>query len=151
VPNVPAKKKKSKKAPAIRPRAGSWSTRNHTQGQSGQQPSDPAAAEKRRAMKANIQALIESSAVKDFKGDNVYRFTLQNKIREILVSEPIRAQLANGELAITRLNGTTRVVPAKTATEIRSINPQWLVFVTTEVQSSSDDDGEFPIPDDLIW
>lgn len=101
-------------------------------------------------MKAEMQALIESTALKDFKGNEIYRFTLQNKIRELSVSEVVRKQLANGELAITRLNGATRLVPATTVIDIRAINPQWLVFLATDVEDSSDDD-EFPIPDDLIW
>lgn len=151
VPSQPAKKKKSKKAPAVKPRAGSWSTRNHTPSTEPQRSADPVAAEKRRAMKAEIQTLIESAALKDYKGEEVYRFTLQNKIRELLVSEPVRKQLASGELAITRLNGATRIVPAVTATDILNINPQWLMFLTTDVDDSSDDDEEFPIPDDLIW
>ena len=151
VPNVPAKKKKAKKAPAVKARAGSWSTRDHTATAQNQRSEDPAAAEKRRAMKAEIQTLIESSALKDYKGEEIYRFTLQNKIRELLVTEKVRKQLATGEYAITRLNGATRIVPASTAIDIRTINPQWLVFLTTDVEDSSDEDDDFPIPDDLIW
>ncbi|MFK7993712.1 MAG: DUF2058 family protein [Granulosicoccus sp.] len=150
VPSLPSKKKKSKKAPAVKPRAGSWSTRSHGTSTETQRKENPEAAEKRRAMKAQIQTLIESSALTDFKGEEVYRFTLQNKIRELLVTEAVRKQLANAELAITRLNGTTRIVPAASAIEIRKINPQWLVFLTTDVDDTSEDD-EFPIPDDLIW
>jgi len=102
-------------------------------------------------MKADVQALIEASALKDYKGEEIYRFTLQNKIRELLVSEDVRKQLASGELAITRLNGATRVVPSATVIAIRKINPQWLVFLASDVEDSSDDDDEFPIPDDLVW
>ncbi|MFK8080191.1 MAG: DUF2058 family protein [Granulosicoccus sp.] len=151
VPDVPPKKKKSKKAPAVKPRAGSWSTRDHSASQEPKKKSDPALAEQRRAMKAAMQALIEKCSIKDFKGEEIYRFTLQNKIRELLVSESHRKQLANGELAITRLNGATCLVPAQTVIEIRKINPQWLVFLATDVEDSSDDDDEFPIPDDLVW
>lgn len=151
VPSVPAKKKKSKKAPAVKPRTGSWSTRSHTDDAKAKRPIDPVAAEKRRAMKAEIQAIIESSALKDFKGEEVYRFTLQNKIRELLVTEIVRKQLAEGALAITKLNGATRIVPSEKVADIRKINPQWLVFLTTDVEDSSDEDDEFPIPDDLIW
>jgi len=151
VPSVPVRKKKSKKAPAVKPRAGSWSTRRHTAEARPQKSADPVAAEERRVMKARIQTLIDSSALKNFKGEQIYRFTLQNKIRELLVSESVRQQLADAQLAITRLNGETRIVPCETAAQIRAINPQWLVFLSSDVEPSSDEDDEHPIPDDLIW
>ena len=151
VPATPPKKKKAKKAPAIKPRAGSWSTRDHSPAPKAPTHADPAAAEQRRQSKAAIQALIDTNALKDFKGDEIYRFTLQNKIRELLVTDKVRKQLANAELAITRLNGATRLVPAAVAHAIREINPQWVVFLTNDKDSSADDDEEFPIPDDLIW
>jgi len=152
VPATPAKKKKAKKPPAVKARAGSWSTRSADAAPRDAKVKDPKAAEERRQMKAQIQGLIDTNALKDFKGEEVYRFTLQNKIRELLVKESVRKQLASGELAITRLNGATRVIPAETATSIRAINPQWLTFVTTDkADSSSEDDDEHPIPDDLMW
>jgi len=151
VPATPPKKKKSKKAPAVKPRAGSWSTRAHSTTPVTSKNTDPAAAERRRKMKSAIQALIEANALKQFKGEEIYRFTLQNKIRELLVTEAVRKQLVNAELAITRLNGATQVIPAAVATEIRAINPQWVIFMTNDADSSDDDDEEFPIPDDLIW
>lgn len=147
-----APKKKKKKAPAVKARAGSWSTREHSEPTTRRPPADPQVAAKRREMKETVQKLIEANAVKEVKGEEIYRFTLQNKIREILVSEPIRKRLVSGELAITRLNGATRLIPADTATKIRTINPQWIIFLTTDAsESSTDDDDEFPIPDDLIW
>ncbi len=151
VPATPPKKKKAKKAPAVKARAGSWSTREHVATTPAKPAADPVAAEKRRQMKADVQALIDEAALKNFKGEEIYRFTLQNKIRELLVSEPVRKQLANGELAITRLNGVTRLIPAATVSRIRNINPQWVIFITTDADDSSDEDEEFPIPDDLIW
>jgi len=151
VPATPPKKKKSKKAPAVKPRAGSWSTRPHSTTPVTAKKTDPAAAERRRKMKAAVQALIEANALKQFKGEEIYRFTLQNKIRELLVTEAVRKQLVSAELAITRLNGATQIIPAAIATEIRAINPQWVIFMTNDKDSSDDDDEEFPIPDDLIW
>lgn len=146
-----APKKKKNKAPAVKPRAGSWSTRAHTEPPVLRAPADPQAAAKRREMRDKIQKLIDASALENFKGEEVYRFTLQNKIRELMVSEPIRKQLVAGELAITRLNGATRLIPAASASQVRDINPQWVIFLTTDAGDSSDDDDEFPVPDDLVW
>ena len=147
------KKKKKQKAPAIKPRSGSWSTRepeaatDQPRRATGSSPE----AQRQKRMKAEIQEIIDSTALKQFKGEEIYRFTLQNKIRELLVSEPVRKQLVSGELAITRLNGVTRIIPSASATRICTINPQWLVFISTDVSGPSDEDDEFPIPDDLVW
>ena len=148
-----AKKKKKQKAPAIKRRAGSWSTREDVAATDNKRSAGAASpeAQKRRQMKAEIQSLIDSTALKQYKGEEIYRFTLQNKIRELLVSEPIRKQLVAGELAITRLNGATRIIPAVTAINVRAVNPNWVIFISTDVSGSNDGDDEFPIPDDLVW
>ena len=147
-----AKKKKKQKAPAIKRRAGSWSTREDVAAEDKRSAGAASPeAQKRRQMKAEIQSLIDSTALKQYKGEEIYRFTLQNKIRELLVSEPIRKQLVAGELAITRLNGATRIIPAATAINVRAVNPNWVIFISTDVSGSNDGDDEFPIPDDLVW
>ena len=148
-----AKKKKKQKAPAIKRRSGSWSTREDVAAYEDKRRAGSASpeAQQRRQMKAEIQTLIDSTALKQYKGEEIYRFTLQNKIRELLVSEPVRKQLVAGELAITRLNGATRIIPAATALSVRGVNPNWVIFISTDVSGSNDGDDEFPIPDDLIW
>ena len=152
VPTNPVKKKKkSKKAPAVKPREGSWGTRTHTEKNSNRKSVNPEQAAKRQAMQTEVKRLIDASAIKNFKGDVLYRFTLKNKIRELQVSDLVRKQLVAGELAITRANGTTQLVPFATAKQIREINPKWLCFLATDVDDSSEDDDEFPVPDDLIW
>jgi len=151
VPQAAPKKKKKKKAPAVKPRAGSWGTRDHSASDVPARSKDPEAAAQHRRLKVQVQALIESNAVKDIEGEAVYRFTSQNKIRELMVSETVRKQLSAGELAVTRLNGKSRLVPSQIAAEIRSINPQWPVFIATDTQSAAEDDDDFPVPDDLMW
>jgi len=152
VPATPAKKKKKKKAPAVKPRAGSWGTRSLNAAPSNTSTgSDSEATVQWRAMKSDIQAIIENSQTKDYKGEKIYRFTLKNKIRELSVSDPIHKQLASGALAITRLDGSTRLIPAEAAQSIRDISSQWAVFLSTDVEDSTEDDDEHPIPDDLMW
>lgn len=153
VPATKPKKQKAKKPPVIKPRAGSWSTRAPAADESSPDARDNSADnQQRQQMKAQVRQLIEDSEMKSFKGDVVYRFTLQNKIRELQVTEPVRKQLVAGELAITRLNGSTRLIPTAVVADIRAINAQWVIFLTTDGKdTSNDDEDEFPIPDDLIW
>ena len=177
---LPAKKKKKQKAPAIKPRASSWGTKDHTstghnekpptdqagdqatdqprdqpRDQPGDQVRDPAKNEARaqehKERKEKIEKLIKSTALKNYKGEEIYRFTIKNKIRELLVSEPVRKQLANSEMAITRLNGALFIVPTEAAISIREINPQWVVFIASDASDSAADDEDFPVPDDLVW
>ena len=113
---------------------------------------DEAAIEQRRAVKAQIKTLIEANAIKEFAGENVYRFTLQNRIRELHVAEPIRQQLVDNQLIITRLNGTTYLVPESISEQIRELNPNWAVVTPTAATSDSVEGyDDFPIPDDIIW
>jgi len=111
-------------------------------------------AKAKKETKANIKQLIESEEIKEFKGEEVYRFTLQNRIRELHVSAEIRQRLIEGTLCVTRLNGTTRVVPDHLIQKITALNPDWaIVRHDNEAAGSNDTDGyeDFPIPDDLTW
>ena len=156
IPAAAPKKKKSKKAPAVKSRGSSWSTRGSEQQATTTRTtetgnSDHQLAEKEGAdgKKGQIHALIESTMLKEHKGEAIYRFTWQNKIRELLVSEKIRGQLANGELAITWLNGRTCLIPAETASSVKLINDKWRLFINAE--TADDQEDEHPVPDDLIW
>jgi len=107
---------------------------------------------RRKAIKAEIKALIEAAAIKEFQGESVYRFILNKRIRELHVKEDIRLQLIAGSLLITRLNGSTWLVPEATATAIRELNPDWAI-VAPATDSGEDTSGyeDFAVPDDLQW
>ncbi len=111
-----------------------------------------AAAARRKIVKAEIKTLIEAAAIKEFQGESVYRFILNKRIRELHVKEDIRQQLVAGSLIITRLNGTTWLVPDETSTAIRALNPDWAV-VTPAPDEPEDNAGyeDFVVPDDLQW
>ena len=150
VPAVTPKKKKSKKAPAVKSRSSSWSTRGSEPQAEGNRTTKTADSDHESdGKRGQVHALIESTMLKEHKGEAIYRFTWQNKIRELLVLEKVRQQLANGEIAITWLNGRTCFIPVETASSIRLINDQWRIFINEE--TASDQDDEHPVPDDLIW
>lgn len=149
-PKAQAQKQKTRKAPAVKPRAGGWGARSAVSQNTAPpvEQVDPKTLEG----KTEIHALIQASALKSFVGDETYRFTLQSRIHEVHVSEPIRQQLVDGTLAITRQEQSTHIIPADTAQDIRRINPHWLLSLSSDDgdQPSADDD-DFPVPDDLIW
>lgn len=115
-------------------------------------PAADAEAARRKAIKTQIKTLIEAAAIKEFQGESVYRFILNQRIRELHVKEDIRQQLVAGSLIITRLNGTTWLVPDETSTAIRALNPDWAV-VTPAPDGPEDNAGyeDFVVPDDLQW
>ncbi|MFT5897181.1 MAG: hypothetical protein ACI8VW_004066 [bacterium] len=154
----PAKKKPNHRQAKPRQSQHGQSSRQQTNKPTAQEPqkspkaiADTAAAE-RKAIKDKIKTLIEEVQVKEFAGEVVYRFILQNRIRELHVAEAIRTQLVEGSLTITRLNGTTRLVPSAVVIEIQALNPNWAIVSSTSVTSDTEDGyDDFPVPDDIIW
>lgn len=114
---------------------------------------EAADAAQRKATKAKIKSLIDDSRVKEFKGESVYRFILGTRIRELHVSDEVREKLNSGTYVITRLNGSTEIVPSDTATAIEAINPDWaIVRPSSETDENEDDEyKDFKVPDDLQW
>jgi len=155
----PAKKKgKPRKKTSKSPHKGAHAKANH--GKSGKtskksaQAEDPQAVLERKKLKAQIQVLIDENKVEDFKGEITYRYLVDKRIREMYVNEAIHKKLTTREISITRLNGTTFLVPRDIALDIKKINPQWSVFNTEEdaTPSTKDDEySEFQVPDDLKW
>lgn len=134
--------------------SGSQSGANH---QNKASPDNEAKIEERKKLKAKIKTLIDDNKTDTWKGETVYRYLVDKKIRELYVSEELHPKLAAREVAITRYNGETFIVPRETGKEIKEINPQWSVFnlekeeTTTEADKLEGDYAEFQVPDDLQW
>lgn len=120
-----------------------------------QQAADAARAaeqEQRKAAKRRIQALIEEQAIKDFSGEHAWHYQVESRIRQVFVTETIRQRLVDGQLVLTRLNGSSYVVPVETGDAILAINPDWVVFRQQHTANDADGDyADFPVPDDLQW
>jgi len=150
-----------------RPPAGKPAAKNRGKNAGNRQPkksaasadSEKAAAEEieaRKKLKAQIKTIIEAARIEKWQGDVPYRYQVGTKLRELYVTEDLQKQLAAREMAITRLNGSTYIVPAATATEIVALNPLWTVFncdqETTAKQDKDDGDySQFEVPDDITW
>lgn len=122
------------------------------------QTQDPQVIEERKRLKAKIKTLIDDNKSADWKGEVAYRYLVEKRIRELYVTEDIQKKLAERELAVTRLNGDTYLVPRSVALEIKEINPQWSVFnlendlsAAEQTAQPGDDYAEFQVPDDLKW
>ncbi len=123
----------------------------------------PAAVEdaeliERRKIKAEIKALIEADSVKDFTGEISFNFRIGDRIRQLFVNEAAHKSIVASELAITRLNRETHLIPPAVAEKVKALNPNWLIVLNGESHGDAPN-GEDPddpytgydVPDDLRW
>ncbi len=138
-------KKKHRKSKKSRPG-------RNTQPLSEKVAEDAAAQAERKRVKTEIKALIEANRVKEIQGDLAYSFILGKRVKQIFINQPCLEKIARQELAITRLNGSTHLIPVETADKVRALNPDWAIVIA-EDKDSEDKDGyaEYAIPDDLHW
>jgi len=111
------------------------------------------AVAERKRVKAEIKAIIEAEKIEQTTGESVYSYVIGKRIKQMFVSEPIQKQLVAGDLVITRLNGSTYLIPAETGERVRALNPDWVVIVPGSGSSTDDDDeyADYQVPDDLKW
>ncbi|MEM9601746.1 MAG: DUF2058 family protein [Pseudomonadota bacterium] len=118
---------------------------------------DPALAEKRR-IKSEIKALIEAASVADFVGELSFNFLIGERIRQIFLTEAAHKSVVSGELAITRLNRETHLIPPDVAERVKALNPNWLIVHNGEASGDAappadpdDPYTAYTVPDDLHW
>ncbi len=106
--------------------------------------------------RAQVRQIVEAHKVRR-EGEIAYRFTDGDKIRDVLVNEALRAQLAAGTLVIVRHDQGYELLPRIAADKVRERDPAMIVLDHghTEASSGNDADDEyykqFQVPDDLIW
>ena len=88
------------------------------------------------------------------EGDVDYKFTVDNLIKTVHVSEKVQQQLSDGRLAIVRLDAQYVIVPSPVAEKIRT-RDESCVLVCNDNTANSDDQNDdyakYQIPDDLMW
>ena len=90
-------------------------------------------------------------------GEIAYAFTDAGVIRNVLVNETVRAQLAVGNLAIVRHGAGYALVPRLAADQVLARDASMVVLdhgtPGAKGEDGSDDDyySQFKVPDDLVW
>lgn len=110
---------------------------------------------RRNEAHAQARQIVDAHKVKR-EGEIAYRFTDGAAIRDVLVNEALRAQLASGTLVIVRHGDRHELVPRAAADKIRERDATMIVLdhgVAEAGSSDADDDyyKQFEVPDDLIW
>lgn len=111
-----------------------------------------------RASEQHAQArqIIASHQVKS-EGEIAYRFTAGDKIKDILVSEAQRAQLAAGALVIVRHDATYALLLRPAAEMIYARDAALIVLDHAQSETASNDGDDdayyarFTVPDNLTW
>ncbi len=106
--------------------------------------------------RAQVRQIISAHKIPR-EGELVYRFKDGARIRDVVVTEALRAQLASGTLVIARQDETYELLPRAAADKVYARAPEIIVVdhgqPATE-ETDSDDDAhyrQFDVPDDLIW
>ncbi len=107
----------------------------------------------KKALAAQLKQLIDANRLPRNDGDVAYHFTDNNKIQRLFVTAAMHKQITGGSLAIVKHDAQYDVVPAAIADKLRARDASSVVLCVDPQQSvsSRDDEGEHPVPDDLIW
>lgn len=108
-----------------------------------------------KAEQAALRQMIEANALADWEGDVEHHFVDGGKIKKLLVTRPIHAQLAAGTLRIARHAGGYTLITAATAEKIAQRDEGVLIPLADAGESISSEDqahyARFEVPDDLMW
>lgn len=106
-------------------------------------------------IRAQIHQIVEAHKLKR-EGEIAYRFTDGAAIKDVLVNEALRAQLASGSLVIARHGPGYELLPRAAAEKIYERDAAMIVLDHGRGEGPTrdpDDDyyKQFDVPDDLIW
>ena len=108
-----------------------------------------------KAINAQIRQLIISNRQPQADSETAYNFSDNNIVKKIYISETLRAQIGNGQLAIVKLDGRYEVVPAIVARKISERSQDHVVVLNDSTNTDdvveNDAYADYQIPDDLMW
>ena len=108
---------------------------------------------RRRALRAQVEQLIEQARLPRLESDTYYSFIDGGKVCRLSVDAQRREEICSGKLAIVRYRGFHEVVPAEAAQRIRERDENALVIRDEDKKAVPEDDSykDFVVPDDLTW
>lgn len=106
--------------------------------------------------RAQIRQIVEANKVQR-AGEIAYRFTDGDAIKDVLVNEALRAQLASGTLVIVRHGQGYELLPRVAANKVYERDAAMIVLDHGRAEAGSGNEADdeyykqFEVPDDLIW
>ena len=108
-------------------------------------------------LQAQARQIVEQNKLRP-EGEIAYAFTDQGVIRNVLVNQTVRAQLAVGNLVIVRHAEGYALIPRLAADQVLARDASLVVLDHGTPVAKGDDNGtdddwysRFKVPDDLVW
>lgn len=111
-------------------------------------------ADERRALAAQIRQLIEANR-QPAEGEVAFNFADGGTVKRLYVNEALRKRIAQGLIAIVKLDGKYELVPAEVAERIAARDASFIVLKNESQPTGSEKDDDpyaaYQVPDDLVW
>lgn len=102
---------------------------------------------RRRALNEQVRAIIDAHRLNRDDAELARNFMFRGRIRKMYVTPEQQRALNAGELGIVYLAGSYHLLAPEHLQAVRAISAEHVV----ELESAVEDEGEFPVPDDLDW
>jgi uncharacterized protein YaiL (DUF2058 family) len=128
-----------------------WRERQREEKRTREAAREAKLAEERRRRRLNqeIGELVEGKALNDAAAELKRNFVYKGKIRSVRVTAEQLEALNEGRLALVFLRGSYLVVEPGLAEAVRKLSAEHVPNLSGP--SAEDEDGDHPVPDDLIW
>jgi uncharacterized protein YaiL (DUF2058 family) len=107
-----------------------------------------------KAITAQIKQLIDSKKIPLDKEGEAYNFNDGTSIKKIYISAEVREQIANGRLAIVKIEDRYEVITAEIASKIFQRDEKCILLLNNKMSNRLNENNayaDYQVPDDLIW
>lgn len=112
----------------------------------------------RKADMAKVKQMIQQHGLTDIKGDLVFNFSYDNKVKKLTVDNQARDALIGGRLGVCVLGEDFYLLADETVRRLAAIDESVVAYLydrtagEAEPEIGEDDPyAEYQIPDDLMW
>ncbi|MFT5768404.1 MAG: hypothetical protein ACI9H8_000361 [Lysobacterales bacterium] len=106
---------------------------------------------KRRRINNQVQELVKDRALNDKSAEVKRNFVYKGRIRSVLVTPEQLRQLNSGELGLVFVRGNYYIMLPEHVAQAHAISPDHIPDLLPAEPDNPDEEGEFKVPDDLIW
>jgi uncharacterized protein YaiL (DUF2058 family) len=102
---------------------------------------------KRRELNNQIRTLTEKNRLNRDDADIARNFMFKGRIRKMYVTSEQQLALNRGELGVVYLSGSYHLMASEHVEAVRRLSEEHV----PDLSGVEEDDGDYPVPDDLIW
>jgi uncharacterized protein YaiL (DUF2058 family) len=102
---------------------------------------------RRRQLNKDIRAIVDAHRLNDPNAEITRNFMYKGRIRKIMVTAEQLKSVNAGELGVAYLMGGYHLLTREYTEAIRELSEDHI----PDLLAGGEDEGEHPVPDDLIW